>query len=70
VPRDVCAGCRRPFRRDDGVLELADSNRVHLAPGYACLIAWGAHWRRAARDALAVAAELQSMGAGDVGAAE
>lgn len=45
-----CAGCRRPFRRGEEVLDLADTNRVHLADGYACLIAWGERWRAAARD--------------------
>jgi hypothetical protein len=53
VPRDTCAGCRCPFRRDDKILDLADNNRVHLAAGYGCLIAWGKQWRRAARDAVA-----------------
>jgi hypothetical protein len=52
VPRDLCAGCRRPIAPGEDVLDLADDNRVHLADGYACLIQHGERWRRAPRQAL------------------
>ena len=51
VPRERCAGCRNTIAAREAVLELADGNRTHLADDYACLIAWGERWRRAARQA-------------------
>jgi hypothetical protein len=54
VPRHLCAGCRQPIDPAyDEILDLADDNRVHLADGYRCLIAWGRRWRAAARAAIA-----------------
>lgn len=50
VPREVCAGCRRPFALGDEILDLADDNRVHFPSGgggYDCLIRHGNRWRRA-----------------------
>jgi hypothetical protein len=52
VPRHLCAGCRQPIDTGQEVLDLADDNRVHLADGYRCLIAWGRRWRAAARAAI------------------
>jgi hypothetical protein len=52
VPRDLCAGCRRPITPGQRVLDLADDNRVHFADGYACLIRHGERWRRRAREAI------------------
>jgi hypothetical protein len=52
VPRDLCAGCRRPIGGADA-LDLIDGNRVHDAAGHDCLIRWGEHWRGAATHALA-----------------
>jgi hypothetical protein len=34
------------------VLELADSNRVHLTDDHTCLVRWGQCWRTAARKAI------------------
>jgi hypothetical protein len=48
----ICAGCRRFFGPGEAALELADGNAVHL-DSYRCLIAWGEHWRAAARAAVA-----------------
>jgi len=56
LPRDMCAGCRRPIAPGEAFLDLADDNRVHFpsgAAGYDCLIAWGECWRGAVRQALA-----------------
>jgi hypothetical protein len=56
VPRDICAGCRRPFRSPEVVLDLADDYRVHFPPGdngYDCLIRHGERWRRTAREMIA-----------------
>ena len=53
VPRELCAGCRRPIASGDDVLDLADDNRVHFDADYRCLIAFGERWRSAARAALA-----------------
>jgi hypothetical protein len=53
VPRDICAGCRRPILSGEETLELADDNRVHIDNDYQCLIAWGRRWRAAARAAVA-----------------
>jgi hypothetical protein len=45
----LCAGCHTPITEGSAALDLADRNRVHLDPNYRCLIAWGDHWRGAAR---------------------
>jgi hypothetical protein len=52
LPRDMCAGCRRPIAPGEAFLDLADDNRVHFPPGEHgsdCLIAWGECWRGAVR---------------------
>jgi hypothetical protein len=53
VPRDICAGCRRPIALGDEVLDLADDNWVHFKDGYECLIRHGQRWRRAAQEVIA-----------------
>jgi hypothetical protein len=53
VPRDLCAGCRRPIAAHQPALDLADDNRVHLDNDYRCLIRHGERWRRAAREVIA-----------------
>ena len=63
VPRDICAGCRRPI----GVapaLDLIDGNRVHDDAGPDCLIGYGERWRDTATRAL-VAMGLSPPAAGD-----
>jgi hypothetical protein len=55
ISRDLCAGCRRPIRPDDEILDLADDNRVHFPHGddsYTCLVQHGERWRKTARHAL------------------
>jgi hypothetical protein len=59
--RDLCASCRRPITPGATVLDLADDNRVDLAGGCGCLIAWGARWRAAPRAAVS---ETADKGAG------
>jgi hypothetical protein len=51
VPRDLCAGCRRPIGSTD-VLDLIDGNRVHIAASQDCLIRHGNRWRANATRAL------------------
>jgi hypothetical protein len=51
VPRELCAGCRRPIG-DAAALDLIDGNRVHHAAGHDCLIAYGTRWRGPATAAL------------------
>jgi hypothetical protein len=53
VPRDLCAGCRRPITAHQLALDLADDNRVHFANGCDCLIQHGERWRRTAREVIA-----------------
>jgi hypothetical protein len=50
VPRDLCAGCRRPIGSAK-VLEMIDGNRVHLGDPD-CLVRHGERWRAAATRAL------------------
>jgi hypothetical protein len=52
IPRDICAGCRRPIGSDE-VLDLIDGTRVHITDKD-CLIRYGTHWRLAAARALMV----------------
>ena len=55
VPRDLCAGCRRPIMPGQATLDLADDNRVHFphgVDGYDCLIRHGERWSRVAHDAV------------------
>ncbi len=51
-PRAFCAGCGEPVSGAE-IMEIWDGARVHLAPGYGCLIAYGRRWRAAAAKALA-----------------
>jgi hypothetical protein len=51
VPKDICAGCRRPIGTASA-LDLIDGSRVHLNDGNACLIRHGERWRAAATRAL------------------
>jgi hypothetical protein len=51
VPRDLCAGCRRPIGGTD-VLDLIDGNRVHITASQDCLMRHGNRWRRNATRAL------------------
>jgi hypothetical protein len=51
VPRDLCAGCRRPISAP-AALDLIDGNRVHLDSNTNCLIRHGERWRAAATRAL------------------
>ena len=51
-PRALSAGCGEPASGAE-IMEIWDGARVHLAPGYACLIAYGKRWRVAATAALA-----------------
>jgi hypothetical protein len=51
VPRNLCAGCRKPIGISDA-LDLIDGNRVHLADDRGCLIRHGERWRAAATCAL------------------
>jgi len=50
VPRDLCAGCRRPIG-DVAALDLIDGCRVHFE-NHACLFRHGHRWREAATQAL------------------
>jgi hypothetical protein len=52
VPRDLCAGCRKPIG-NARALDLIDGNRVHLDDQNVCLIRHGNRWRAVARRALA-----------------
>jgi hypothetical protein len=52
VPRDVCAGCRRPIG-SAVALDLADGNRVHHDHANMCLTQHGDRWRAVATRALA-----------------
>jgi hypothetical protein len=63
VPRDLCAGCRRPIGTAE-TLDLIDGNRVHDRPGHACLNRHGARRRSAARRALVVLGLEPPDGAG------
>jgi hypothetical protein len=47
VPRDLCAGCRKPIG-DTKALDLIDGSRVHSRAGNGCLIRHGNRWRSAA----------------------
>jgi len=51
VPRDLCAGCRRPIGSADA-LDLIDGTRVHIAASQDCLIRHGKRWRANATRAL------------------
>jgi hypothetical protein len=51
VPREICAGCRRPVGTAVA-LDLIDGSRVHLDGANACLIQHGKRWRAAATRAL------------------
>jgi hypothetical protein len=51
IPRDLCAGCRRPIGSIKA-LALIDGSRVHLDGGNACLVKHGERWRAAATRAL------------------
>ena len=59
IPRDLCAGCRRPIGNAEA-LDLIDSNRVHLADNNECLIAHGAGWRKTATEALVALGLLEA----------
>jgi hypothetical protein len=50
VPRDLCAGCRRPIG-SARALDLIDDNRVHLGD-LNCLIRHGDRWRAVAGQAM------------------
>jgi hypothetical protein len=50
VPRDLCAGCRRPIRTDEA-LDLIDGSRLHGGV-LDCLMRHGDRWRAAASRAL------------------
>jgi len=52
VPRDRCAGCRRPIG-SAVALDLADGNRVHHDHANICLTQHGDRWRAVATRALA-----------------
>jgi hypothetical protein len=47
VPRDICAGCRKPIATTEAI-SLLDGSRVHSGEGYECLTAYGRLWRAAA----------------------
>jgi hypothetical protein len=51
MPEWQCAGCGTAIGGLPA-LRLSDSNRVHIADGYDCLIRHGERWRRAATAAL------------------
>lgn len=51
-PTWQCAGCAAPLSGAE-VFELADTARVHDAPDFTCLIAYGRRWRAAAQAGLA-----------------
>ena len=51
IPRDLCAGCRRPIG-DAEALDLIDGSRVHLTDTNTCLIQHGNRWRANATRAL------------------
>src|SRR5690349_17862625 len=51
IPRDICAGCRRPIGTDRA-LDLIDGNGVHLDDANNCLIRHGERWRTTATRAL------------------
>jgi hypothetical protein len=51
VPRDLCAGCRRPIGASEA-LDLIDGNRVHLTNSNFCLLQHGNRWRANATRAL------------------
>jgi hypothetical protein len=51
VPRDLCAGCRRPIG-EASALDLTDGSRVHLTDTNTCLIQHGKRWRANATRAL------------------
>jgi hypothetical protein len=51
VPRDLCAGCRKPISNAEA-LDLIDGARVHLANSNECLIRHGERWRAVATRAL------------------
>src|SRR5215469_12850074 len=56
VPRDLCAGCRRPIGSAQA-LDLIDGNRVHFGD-LNCLVRHGNRWRGVAAQAL----ELMGIG--------
>ena len=51
IPRDLCAGCRRPIGNAEA-LDMIDGNRVHLTNSNGCLIQHGNRWRASATQAL------------------
>lgn len=51
VPRELCAGCRRPIGTE-AALNLIDGNHVHDRAGHECLIRHGERWHAAATRAL------------------
>jgi hypothetical protein len=59
VPRDLCAGCRRPIGSAKA-LDMIDGNRVHLGDPD-CLVRHGERWRADAMRAL-LALGLRSPG--------
>ena len=52
VPRDLCAGCRKPIGNAEA-LDLIDGNRVHHDRANECLIRHANRWRAAAGRGLA-----------------
>ena len=52
VPRDLCAGCRKPIGNAEA-LDLIDGNRVHHDRANECLIRHANRWCAVARRALA-----------------
>jgi hypothetical protein len=51
VPKDICAGCRRPIGAA-AALDLIDGSRVHLHDANDCLIRHDERWRARATRAL------------------
>ena len=66
VPRDLCAGCRRPLAGAEAI-DMIDGSRIHIADGYDCLIRYGERWRRAATAGLRVLGLDPPQDSGDRG---
>jgi hypothetical protein len=64
IPRDVCAGCRRPIGNAEA-LDLIDGSRVHLTDANGCLIRHGSRWSTNATRAL-MAVGLRPPPAGSI----
>jgi hypothetical protein len=62
VPRDLCAGCRKPIG-DAASLDLIDGNRVHLTDRNGCLVQHGNRWRANAARALDDCSQAEPGGA-------